>query len=189
MKIEVIKIKGMVCSRCIKVLRSDLEAVGAVITEIKLGSVIISYDSKKINIDIIKSIIEGDEFEIITDKYISLAEETKHLILEFTTQEDKSINLSDFLTEKLAINYSKISKNFSRVFGFTIEQYCISVKIEKVKEMIELGGLTFSEIAFILGYQNLGTLSKLFKHETGISMSAYSTQKIVGRIPLDKLSS
>lgn len=187
MKIEVIKIKGMVCSRCLKVLKNDLETLGAIVTEIKLGSVIISYKKGKIKHEQLKDIIELNDFEIILDKYVSLAEATKHLIIEFANQEDKTSNLSDFLSQKLAKNYSAISKNFSKVFDLTIEQYCISIKIEKVKEYIENGNLTFSEIAYALGYQNPGTLSKLFKHETGISMSQYLKQKKIKRIPIDLL--
>jgi copper chaperone CopZ len=43
--VEEFKIKGMICSRCLKVLRNELKATGAKVIKIQLGTIVIEYDS------------------------------------------------------------------------------------------------------------------------------------------------
>mgnify|MGYP000568970862 CR=1 FL=1 len=65
------KIKGMICSRCLKVLNNEFSATGAKVVDIQLGKVVINYSPKKINRSIIEQIIVGNEFEIIVYRYIN----------------------------------------------------------------------------------------------------------------------
>jgi len=185
--IKEFKIKGMICSRCIKVLTTDLIANGVQVIEINLGRVVLQYDPRTTDQHLIEKILSNNEFEIIHDKFEVLAEETKKWIIDYIWNTDGTIKLSKFLEKKMTLNYSSLSKNFSMYFGRTIERYTILLKVERSKELIENGEFNFSEIAYSLGYQNPSALSRQFKRETGLSMTKYKTLGIIGRIPVDRI--
>ena len=180
-------IKGMVCSRCLKVLHEELEAHGATVLEIKLGRIVIHYAPEEINTQQFESVIRENEFEIIRDLPTLLAEKTKRLIHEYVWKSDHDVNFSDFLSARLKRNYDGISKNFSNIYGRTIERYCLILKVERAKELIETGELNLSEIAYSLGYQYPSALSRQFKKETGMTLNMYKQLEKRERIPLDKI--
>tara|TARA_R110000751_G_scaffold69925_1_gene141868 strand:+ start:4460 stop:5023 length:564 start_codon:yes stop_codon:yes gene_type:complete len=180
------KIKGMICSRCLKVLNNELNATGAKVVDIQLGKVVINYRPEKIDRSIIEHIIVGNEFEIITSENEILGEQTKRWIINYIYNSDLSTNLSSFLRSNIPKKYSMISDNFSNIFGQTIERYAILLKIERTKELIEMGKLNFTQIAYLLGYSNLSGLSRQFKQETGDTMKKYKEKREV-RTPIDKI--
>jgi AraC-like DNA-binding protein len=85
----------------------------------------------------------------------------------------KSINFSEYLTEKLHLDYPYLSSLFSSVVGTTIEKFMISLKIERVKELLVYDEKTLSEIAYELGYSSVAHLSGQFKRVTGFSASYF----------------
>jgi hypothetical protein len=60
------------------------------------------------------------------------------------------INLSDYLEEKLNYNYTFISNLFPEIKGTSIENYYLSDKIEKVKELLVYDELTL--LKFLIYY-------------------------------------
>ena len=56
----------------------------------------------------------------------------------------------------------------------TIEKYLIHLKIEKVKEYIQLGELNFSEIAYNLNYTSSSHLARQFKNITFAALAMFS---------------
>ena len=135
----------------------------------------------------INGIITENEFEIIDDCESILAEQTKRWIINYIWNTDLTETLSTFLTQKMDKNYDLISKNYTKIFGKTIERYSLLLKIERVKEYIENDELTFSEIAYTLGYQNLSGLSRQFRKETKMTLRDYKNSESTTRIPLDKI--
>ena len=184
---EEFKIKGMICSRCLKVLNNELRATGAKVVEIQLGKIVIRFNPEKIDRSLIDKIIRENEFEILWDKDSILAEQTKRWVINYIWNTDHNENLSDFLVKKGNKNYDLLSKNFSKIFGKTIERYSILLKIERVKELVENGELSFSEMAYAMGYQNLSALSRQFKRETGMTLKEYKNLDKGMRIPIDKI--
>lgn len=184
---EEFRVKGMICSRCLKVLNDELRRAGAEILEIELGRVVINYSSQKISRSHIERVIRENEFSLIWDKETLLAEQTKRWVINYIWNTNLEQKLSGFLVDKMQANYGSLSRNFSRVFGKTIERYSLLLKIERAKELVEYGGMNLSEIAYSLGYQNPSALSKQFKKETGMSLREYPKLGITRRIPLDKI--
>lgn len=182
-----LNIKGMICSRCVKVLKSDFAANGIEVLEVELGRIKLDYNPAKIGISLIEKILIENEFEVIHDQSEILAEKTKKWIINFIWETENAGKLSSFLSVKLKVNYSALSKNFSKQFGKTIERYSTLLKIERVKELIDTGKYNFSEISLLLGYQNQSALSRQFKRETGLSMQEYRLNKSSKRIPLDRI--
>ncbi len=180
-------IKGMVCSRCMKVLQDEMESKGVKVLNIRLGRVLVEYDPGCYSKDHIDHIVIENGFEIIRDKPTLLGERTRRLVSDYVYHSEPRVNLSDYLCHKLKKNYDQISKNFSEVFGRTLERYYLILKIERAKELIEDGELNFSEIAYHIGYQHPSALSRQFKKETGMTLSVYQQLEKRERIPLDRI--
>ena len=96
-------------------------------------------------------------------------------------------NLSVFLSQNLNQDYSKLSNLFSEVEGSSIEKYFITLKIEKVKELMIYDELSLSEIADYLNYSSAAHLSKQFKKLTGFTPTHFKHIKQIKRIQIDKL--
>ena len=183
-------VRNMICSRCVKVVRENLEDLGLEVNEITLGRVLVALpDSKHIDLQSIEQALAKDNFHLIYSDDEVISEKIKLEILNLL--QDLPIvlnqNLSEFLSEKLNKNYYSLSKSFSKTEGITIERYFVLMRIEKAKELIGYGELNFTEIAYDLGYRNISHLSGQFKQVTGMSMSDYKKLEIKTRHPLDKI--
>lgn len=177
----------MICSRCLKVLNNELRAAGVEVAEIQLGKMTTQYDRNKINRSLIDRIIKENECENLWDKESILVEQTKRWVIYYICNTRHNENLSDFLTIKSNKNYDLLSKNFSQIFGKTIERFSILLMIERVKEFVDTDELSLSEIAYSIGYHNLSALSRQFKRETSMTLKEYENLDIGMRIPIDKI--
>lgn len=181
-------IKNMVCDRCIKVLQNELEGKEIKVLAIELGKLKVEIknhlDEKTLN-DIISEngfvLIQGFERQLVEQVKRELILLLKNLPLVVPQK------LSLYLEKNLNTEYSKISKVFSYTEGLTIEKYFIKLKIEKVKELIQIGEQNFTEMAYLLNYSHINHLSRQFKNETGMSLSLYKQQQHNSRNPLDKI--
>jgi AraC-like DNA-binding protein len=185
-------IKNMVCNRCIKVVREELEKLGVKINQISLGEVVT--DSKVDNFLLanIKSALQENGFELIENKKAKLVEKIKSIVIREVhidnRGESKKINFSNIIEKEAGYDYTHLSSLFSSIEGITIEHFIILQKIERAKELLKYGELTLSEIAYNLGYSSVQHLSNQFKKVTGLSASDFRKLTINIRKPLDKLS-
>jgi len=188
-EIKTLAIKNMICSRCLKVIRQDLESIGVELLELRLGKIRIKYPKDKVTLKQIEEFLEMDEFELVKDRSEMISEEIKLVLIEMVNNLPigRTQKLSDFLAEKLHRDYWTLSKTFSKTEGTTIERYLILLRVEKAKELIEYDERNFSEIAYELGYNNINHLSGQFKQVTGMSMSEYKQLNDKPRLPLDKI--
>tara|TARA_R110002049_G_scaffold26721_6_gene92828 strand:+ start:79 stop:645 length:567 start_codon:yes stop_codon:yes gene_type:complete len=181
-------IKNMVCNRCIKVLKDELEKQNIELLKIELGYLQLNITNDD-EIETLKEIVESNGFLLITSAEEKLTEKVKTILIEKLQQLplNLSTNLSSYLAEHLGFEYSKISKIFSTTEGKTIEKYFIKLKIEKVKELIQAKQNNFTEMAQLLDYSHINHLSGQFKSETGMSLSQYKLQQENYRKPLDQI--
>jgi YesN/AraC family two-component response regulator len=180
-------IKNMVCNRCIKVVKEELEKLGLVIKSIRLGEVIIENAPGYFPCNEIKAVLEENGFELLEDRKAKIIEQIKIEIIKLIHSEEvlPEINLSHYISNKLTLEYHYLSSLFSQVENITIEQYFILQKVERVKELLKYGELTLSEIAFKLGYSSVQHLSNQFKKITGMTASRFKTISGDLRKPLD----
>jgi len=177
----------MVCNRCESVLQREFEKLEIKVYSIELGVVIVELESEE-TMQIIEQIIQRNGFEIIKEDGEILVEKVKTLLIETLHYKNGSeMSNSEFLSKQLHRDYSVISKLFSSRVGITIEKYFINLKVEKAKELIQMGNLSFSQIAYSLDYKNSSHLSKQFKTITGMSMSTYKEAQIWNRKTFDKI--
>jgi len=192
MPTKTLYIKNMVCGRCIKVVREELENLNFTVTSIELGEATISTTASK-NIDIapIKKVLEENGFELLDDKHKKLVEKIKTIVIaqiqESKNGELEKFNFSKYLSENLNMSYQYLSNLFSSLEDVTIEKFIIHQKIEKVKELLIYDEITLSEISYQLGYSSVQHLSSQFKKVTGFTPSHYKNLKNRNRNPLDKI--
>jgi len=77
------------------------------------------------------------------------------------------------LADNVAMSKSKLQKMFKDVFGITIYQYALKVKIEEAKRMIETKKFTISEVGYQIGYTNLSHFTAAFKKQVGLNPKQY----------------
>ena len=182
-------VKNMVCSRCKMVVKSELEKAGLHPVSVELGEVEIKEEPGADALHELNNSLKNLGFEIIDDRKSRIIEKIKNIIVEIIhhSDQDISVNVSQYISQKLHYDYSYLSNLFSEVEGITIEKYLIAQKIEKVKELLKYDELTLSEIAYRLGYSSVAYLSSQFKKQTGLTPSFYKSQKLSKRNNIEDL--
>ena len=169
-------IKNMVCSRCIKVIKQELDNLNVTILSIELGKLIFKTNDE--DSVIVKKIIEillSNGFEIVQSEENMLVEKIKIILIDqfIELPIHMRVKTSEYLSSALHRDYKKLSKLFSKSEEITIEKYFIKLKIEKSKELIQLKQYAFSDIAYLLDYSSVNHLSRQFKELVGMSMTDY----------------
>lgn len=188
---NILYIKNMVCPRCIKVVREELEKLDVEILSITLGEVTTLKDKKSLPLKEISKVLSANEFDLMEDEESQIIEKIKTEIISII-QSYKSIDLdkivySKQLTKIISKEYNYLSSLFSKTEGITIEQFIILQRIEKVKELLKYNELTLSEISYTLGYSSVQHLSKQFKNVTGFTASQYKTNINSRRKSIDSI--
>ncbi len=182
----------MVCNRCIKVVKEELEKLGVTIKRISLGEVETEQPLENLPINKINHILKENGFELIEDKKAKIVERIKSFIIKTIYEHESLINknlkFSSLIENELELDYNYLSSLFSSQESITIEQYIILQKIERAKELLKYGELTLSEIAYKLGYSSVQHLSNQFKKITGFTASQFKSLTENMRKPLDKIS-
>ena len=123
------------------------------------------------------------------DKHSKMIEKIKNIIIELVHSSAGNIktSLSTHIAQLLHHDYNYLSKLFSETEGTTIEQYYISQKIERVKELLVYDEFNLSEIALQMNYSSVSHLSKQFKKVTGFTPTYFRQLKERKRISIDEL--
>jgi len=179
---KTLHIKNMVCPRCIKVVSDEFHTLGLNIHTIELGKVELHNAPTSMDLTKIKEVLEENGFELLDDKKSRIIEKIKILIIEGIRNgkfSEMNINLSQYLSDQVKMEYTHLSTLFSSVEGKSIERFVILQKIERIKELITYDELSIKEISHAMGYSSLQALSSQFKKETGMTPTAF--KKITGR--------
>lgn len=186
---RVLRIKNMVCPRCIMVVREELEKLRLHVLEVELGTAVVA-ESNEIDETAINAAITSKGFELLHDKLEELVESTKVAVINLIYSDEISsltTNLSTYLAEKLGKDYSTISTAFKAREGVALNRYIVLQKVERVKELLTYDELPLSAIATKLGYKSLQHLSRQFKEVTGTTLNKYKNQGGADRHPIDNL--
>ena len=180
-------IKNMVSSRCKMLVKQELIKLGLHFIIVELGEVEIMENISGEQREQVKIALFNSGLELMDDKRSILIEKIKNTVIEMVYYTDQIIktNFSDFITKKLNHDYTYLANLFSEVQGTTIEQFVISHKIERIKELIIYGELNITEIAWKMNYSSVAHLSNQFKKVTGLSPSHFKLLKVKRRSPIE----
>jgi AraC-like DNA-binding protein len=179
----------MVSNRCKMAVKEELKKLGLHFIVVDLGEIDIMENISAGQREQLKIALLVSGLELMDDKRAVLIEKIKNAIIEMVHHTDEviKINFSDFLSEKLNHNYTYLANLFSEVQGTTIEQFLISHKVERIKELIIYGELNITEIAWKMNYSSVAHLSNQFKKVTGLSPSHFKQLKDKRRIPVEEV--
>jgi len=182
-------IKYMVSLRCKMVVKEELKKLGIPYASIELGTVDLLSKITRRQREILKSSLAGCGLQLLDDKKQILIEKIKNVIVEMIHYSDElpKVNYSDYISEKLRLDYTYLSNCFSDVKGITIQQYIIFHKIERVKELLLYDELNLTEISYRLNYSSVAHLSNQFKKVTGLTPTYFKTLKKKRRQNLENL--
>ncbi|MCX6305938.1 MAG: AraC family transcriptional regulator [Bacteroidetes bacterium] len=178
-----IYIKYMVSARCKLAVKEALKQLGLHFIVVDLGEVEIMETLTSEQRNKLTQALLDSGLELMDDKRAVLIERIKNAIIEMVHHSEETIktNFSSFISKKLEHDYTYLANLFSEVQGTTIEQFIISHKIERIKELIIYDELNISEIAWKMNYSSVAHLSNQFKKVTGLSPSHFKQLKVKRR--------
>lgn len=171
------------------VVKDQLEKEGLHPLAVNLGEAEIQEELSKKQLLQLDSTLKSVGFQLIDNKKSQTIEKIKNAIVTLVHHSNYNLktNLSGFITSHLHQDYNYLSNLFSEVEGTTIEKYYISLRIERVKELIMYDEMTLSEIADQLGYSSVAYLSNQFKKITGFTPSYFKSLKEYKRRNIEEL--
>jgi len=170
-------------------VNDELKKLGLHFMVVDLGEVEIMEDLSIETREQLKIALLSSGLELMDNKRAMLIEKIKNVIIEMVHHTDEfiKINFSNYLSDKLQHDYTYLANLFSEVQGTTIEQFVISHKIERIKELIIYGELNITEIAWKMNYSSVAHLSNQFKKVTGLSPSHFKQLKDKRRSPIEDI--
>ncbi len=179
----------MVSNHCKVAVKEVLRSLGLHFIVVDLGEIELMEDlSPEMRVQL-KTALLKEGFELMDDKRAVLIERIKTVIIEMVHYSDEMIkvNFSDFLSEKLDHDYTYLSNIFSEVKGITIQQFIITHKVERIKELLIYDELNLTEISYKLNYSSVAHLSNQFKKITGLSPSHFKQLKDKRRSSIEEI--
>lgn len=184
-----IYVKNMACESCKIVVKGALEELDISPIKVELGEIEIKEDISDDEKRKLNSKIKKAGLELLEKKHGILIEKIRKAAINYVYHSDEKPNIkfSVLLSEELNHSYTYLANFFSEVEATTIEQFIISLKIERIKELIIFGEDTFSEIAYKLHYSSVAHLSAQFKKATGLTPSHFRALKEKRRIAIQNI--
>lgn len=182
-------IRNMVSKACKLIVKNELDTIGLIYKSIVLGEVEMQEIPTKEEYKTLKTALLKFGMELMVDKKAMLIERIKNTIIDMVhyTDELPKIKNSNYLSEKIAHDYTYLANVFSHETGMTIEHYIINHKIERVKELILYDELNLTEISYLLNYSSVAHLSRQFKQVTGLTASLFRNAPFASRIALENV--
>jgi AraC family transcriptional regulator len=189
-----LKIKNMVCDRCIMVVDEVLRGQGFQVDDIQLGNAVVSPGPDAEGLARLEEDLKRKGFELVRERRDELATAIKSELINYLnlveSHQEKATKpplLSAYLSGKLHRSYATLSRAFTASEGITIEKYLIRLRMERVKEMLSYDELTLSQIAWRLGFSSLQHLSGQFRQIVGMPVSEYRKRGAPFRRTLDSI--
>src|ERR1043166_9372364 len=128
----------MVSKRCKMAVKESLKKQGLHFMVVELGEVEIMETISPEQRQELKKDLLHSGLELMDDKRAVLIEKIKNVVIEMVhhTDEMTKMNFSNFLSETLSHDYTYLANLFTEVQGTTIEQFILSHKVERIKELI-----------------------------------------------------
>jgi AraC-like DNA-binding protein len=184
-----IYVKNMACESCKVFVREALEELNVTPIKVELGEIETREDMTNEEKLQLNAKIKTVGLELLEKKQGFLIEQIRQVMLDYVYKSDEKphIKFSVLLSEELGHSYNYLSNFFSEVESTTIEQFVISLKIERAKELILFDELTLSEIAYKLHYSSVAHLSAQFKKVTGLTPTHYKSLREKRRITIQNI--
>lgn len=177
----ILNIKYDINLACKIILQEHLAKIGIPFEITGLGEIRVTGNISSEQYEKLEKSIKKYGIEIIDNPKTALVQRIKEVIIEMVYMNEKlpDSRISAYISTKLNLSYSYLSKIFTEVTYTSIENYMILQRIERVKQLIIEENLTFTEVAWKLNYSSVAHLSNQFKKTTGLTPTVF--QRIIER--------
>ena len=83
------------------------------------------------------------------------------------------ISSISFLAKNAGMNERKMQKCFKQIFGESIYQYALTIKMKEAQKLLETKKYSVSEVGYNVGYSNLSHFTEKFKKHFGTNPKAF----------------
>ncbi|HPH82144.1 MAG TPA: AraC family transcriptional regulator [Flavobacteriales bacterium] len=182
-------VKNMACESCKAFVREALNELHISPIKVELGEIETKKDVTDEDKILLNKKIKEVGLELLEKKQGVLIERIRKVMVDYVYKSDDkpNVNFSVLLSEELDMSYTYLANFFSEVEATTIEQFIISLKIERIKELIIFGEDTLTEISYKLHYSSVAHLSAQFKKVTGLTPSHFKALKVKRRISIQNI--
>ena len=179
----------MACESCKVVVREALLELDITPVRVELGEIETKEnltDEEKI---FLSTKIKKAGLELLENKTSRLLEKIKKAMVAYVYHSDEKpiVSFSEYVSKELNHSYGYLANFFSEVEAKTIEQYIISMKIERVKELIMFEDASIKEISYLLHYSSPAHLTNQFKKATGLTPTHFKELKEKRRLTIQEM--
>lgn len=184
-----IYVKNMACESCKIFVKEVLDELHITPVKVGLGEIETKNDVTDEDKEKLNAKIKRAGLELLEKKNGVLIEKIRAVIVDYVYKSDEQphTKFSLLLSEKLNYEYLYLANFFSEVEATTIEQYLISLKIERIKELILFDELSLTQISYKLKYSSVAHLSNQFKKITGLTPTHFKKLKEKRRLTIQEL--
>lgn len=114
--------------------------------------------------------------DILIKKANSFTDHTESLneaVIAFLKKEYMKKLDSDTISKEFQVNYDYLNRIFKKYTGSSIGRYLARYRVDKAKELLVSSDLNFYEIGSRVGYDDPHYFSKLFKKNTGMTLTQF----------------
>ena len=84
-----------------------------------------------------------------------------------------NIPSTEYLANESGMNTRKMQKIFKQIFGQSIYQYALSIKMREAKKKLQSKKYNISEVGYMVGYTNLSHFAEKFKKYYGTTPKSF----------------
>lgn len=172
-----LKIKGMVCNRCIYLVKKTLIEHELSFSSVELGK--IQLNTKENQIKLLEPLLEKIGFKVIIPRSKQCVDQTKEALNKLFSDEfpfDQGWKFSTWIALELNMEYLHIQEAFKKELSISPENYFIHFRIEKSEYLLKYSSLTGAEISRQLGFSSPAHFSAQFHEIIGMTPNKYREQ-------------
>jgi AraC-like DNA-binding protein len=94
-------------------------------------------------------------------------------VKDILIQEYISIPKTVYLAKESGISERKLQRLFKQVFGISIYQFAMNIKMNEARKMLTTKKYSVSEVGYMVGYSNLSHFTEKFKEYFGITPKSF----------------
>jgi AraC-like DNA-binding protein len=168
-------VKFMVSLRCKLIVKQEVTKLDYKIKRIDLGVVEIYGEITQEKRDQLSKRLKKFGMELLDDTRSSLIKKIENETIDIISDAKQTVpeNIPVELTQKLGYQPEIITSIFSEVKGISLDQYIITQKIERAKELILYDEMRLKDISKQLHLKSRENLSYHFKKITGLTPSFF----------------
>lgn len=148
-----------------------------------LEKLLLHFQKKSFGYELLTKAVWYELFYLLISEIRSLENDNKEdssIILQYIQNLEKN-STEQLDIAQIALEYGMTPRRFRDYFkeltAKTPKKYLLEQKIERAKRLLETGRYRVSDVAYMLGYDDVFYFSKLFKRKTGVSPKHYMSHR------------